>query len=52
MQLNLQILQEYIFEKYKEQYHEETLGQIDKESEDQIQNNNVGEEVNVNKHGK
>ena len=52
MQLNLQPLQEYVFEKYNEQDHEETLGQIDKESEDQIQNNDVGEEVNVNKNGK
>ena len=51
MQCNLQPLQEYIFEKYNQQDDEETLGQVDEESEDQIPNNNVGKEVHVNNNG-
>ena len=34
--------------KYNQQDNEETLGQIDEESEDQIPNNDVGEEVHMN----
>ena len=48
MQCNLQPLQEYVFGKYNQQNDEETLGQIDEESEDQIPNNDVGEEFNNN----
>ena len=50
MQCNLQPLQEYVFVTYKLGDDEETFGQIDEESEDQI-NNDVGEEVHLNNNG-
>ena len=37
-----------VFGRYKQQDDEETLGQIDDDSEDQIPNDDVGEEVRVN----
>ena len=51
MQSNLQPLQEHVFEKYNQQDDEETLSQIDEESEDQVPNNDVGEDVHINNNG-
>ena len=51
MQCNLQQLQEYVFGKYNQQDDEETLGQIDEESEDQIPNNDASGEPHVNNNG-
>ena len=51
MQCNLQPLEEYVFGKYNQQDSEKTLGEIDEESEVEIPNNGVGEEVHVNNNG-
>ena len=48
MQCNLQLLQQYVFGKYNQQDDEETLGQIDEQSEGQIPNTDIGEGLHVN----
>ena len=51
MQFNLQPLQKYVFGKCNQQDDEETLHQVDEESEDQTPHNDVGQEVHVNNNG-
>ena len=48
MQCDLIPLQQYGFGKCNQQNYEETLGQIDEESEYQIPNNDADEEAHVN----